>query len=394
MLLASALRERFNAWPHVSIRNLPVHAFRGNLLSFVGGPALFGDATLARFRHHKFQAPADQPVTDAEGYAEIAGEYCYGGIFYPHHFGHFLTECAHRILPSKILFDCDRFLFVYGPHFPFSTAQIPGWLGDMLRFLDVHPEQVTILSEDARVEQLHLVPQGTHLYGSPLPGYLEMLAEFNDRRFASWDLGHLPKKIYISRSHIPHGGNFLGEAYIEQLLVEAGFTIIHPQEHGFEAQLQFYLAADEIIFCEGSACHGCKFFGPERLNRVFLIGKREIGNYCGVLAPRAREFHVQTGNHYVGHALVHDSQFIASTGVYMYNISNLFGFLTSHGLLRQNTSSMSAYAACVIADFEAHLNYYTGIAEAGQLPDTQHCENLRQRVQAQLAETSMHPIGV
>lgn len=55
---------------------------------------------------------------------------------------------------------------------------------------------------------------------------------------------------------------------------------------------------------------------------------------------------------------------------------------------------MSAYAACVIADFEAHLNYYTGIAEAGQLPDARHCETLRQRVQAQLAETSMHPIGV
>ena len=392
MLAFSELRERFNGWPHVSLCKLPVHAFRGNLLHFIGGPALFDDAALAQFRHHKFGAPADHPATDAEACAELDGEYCYGGIFYPFHFGHFLTECAHRILPSKILFDCERFLFVYGQHVPFSASQIPAWLGDMLRFLDVHPEQITILSEDARVEQLHVAPQGTHLYGSPLPGYLEMLAEFNDRRFTGWDLSHLPKKIYISRSHIPHGGNFLGEAYIEQLLTDAGFTIIHPQEHGFEAQLQFYLAADDIIFCEGSACHGCEFFGPERMNRVFLIGKREVGNYRRVLAPRSREFHVQSGNHYIGHPLFHDAQFISSTGVHMYDLGSLLGFLNLHSLLLQQNFSISAYAACVISDFDVYLDYY--IKKQGKIADAQHCDNLRQIVQAHLAATSIQAIGV
>ena len=83
---------------------------------------------------------------------------------------------------------------------------------------------------------------------------------------------------------------------------------------------------------------------------------------------------------------------MSSTGVHMYDIGKLLGFLTSNGLLRQNSFSMPDYAACVSTDFDAYLKHY--IDKIGQAVDAQHCENLRQRVQAQLAETSMHPIGV
>jgi len=56
--------------------------------------------------------------------------------------------------------------------------------------------------------------------------------------------------------------------------VEAGYVAIHPEDHNLQSQIEHYLAAERIIFSEGSAIHLIDILPPLRAE-VAVITRRD-----------------------------------------------------------------------------------------------------------------------
>jgi hypothetical protein len=69
-------------------------------------------------------------------------------------------------------------------------------------------------------------------------------------------------------------GHFLGEQYLESLLVKSGYTLFTPENLSLVEQMRQYLEADVVLFAEGSACHGVELLG--KINATsYLIPRRK-----------------------------------------------------------------------------------------------------------------------
>lgn len=256
----------------------------------------------------------------------IEGEYIYGGPIGYLHFGHVMAEFVHRIVPSLQRFGSGRFLFVAREGARTGFADQPNWFRDILGFLGLGAHNTLIVNAACRVERLRICQQGSCLGGPAEKSYLDLLQAFSEHRLA--ELGHSSwnkhRKVYVSRSRVPHGGNFLGEQYIEKLLHERGFHILYPETVPFVQQIWTYAHAQQLIFCEGSAAHGCELFGTGSLNEVLLLGKREVDTYTRVLAPRSKTFHAQRGHRLVGSLRREaNGQALPHRGVHLFDIPHL-----------------------------------------------------------------------
>ena len=180
------------------------------------------------------------------------------------HFGHFMAEMVHRILPARLRGLRFPLVFVstrgWNPH-P-SFGDFPGFAKEVLAFLDVRPDEVRVVNRNTVVERLHVIEAGSDLVGGPKPGYLDALAGWCGPRL---DALHgdtaQPRLLYVSRSALPPQGMVLGEAWFERQLEAEGFTVFRPEEWRFAPQLDHYRKAEAVVFPEGSACHGTELLG-------------------------------------------------------------------------------------------------------------------------------------
>ena len=188
-----------------------------------------------------------------------------------------------------------------------------------------------------------------------------MLGDFSRDRIQDY-AGRWPthRKIYVSRSGIEHGGNFLGERYLEALLRKAGYHIMKPETLNFAHQAWLYMHAEETIFCEGSACHGCELFGRGTLGRVFLLMKRELGTFTRVLRPRSREFHVSQGHHAVGTlGRTQDGQPLGHLGVHLLDPPLVIKSLHDGGFADlRGVFSRDAYLRAASADLLDYIRFH------------------------------------
>lgn len=281
---------------HVVVENARVQAFVAPIVQhpvgYRGGPILT-DPTLQVFRHHRGGAIVDNFAPDAPPGRFLPGDLIYAGALYDH-FGHFMAEMIHRILPARALGLGHRFLFVgargHEPHASFD--RLPRHLRDILSFLGLAPDDVVIALDDVVVERLHLVPQASQHHGDPADWYLDLLSAHSGPALdAAFEGVTRPQRLYVSRTRQALEGGLLGEAYLERWLEGAGFQPFYPEEHGFAEQLDHYRKAECVVFTQGSACHGTELLGREAMARVVLIPKSiKAGFFERVLAPRARHF--------------------------------------------------------------------------------------------------------
>lgn len=198
--------------------------------------------------------------------ATLTGPTMWAGPYFAH-FGHMLAESLHRLWAAV--------------HFPeLSHARIvfqamPGavrrpWFDSMLKLVGIAPERVILIDRETRFEALHVPAQGRALGGALLlPDYLSLfpLAPIAVPLEA-------PKRLYVSRSRYTHSGVYLGESLIEEVLAQAGFAIVHPQDLPLADFAGMLRAADTIIFAEGSAIHNLELTGPIDA-RVMVVGRRD-----------------------------------------------------------------------------------------------------------------------
>lgn len=281
---------------HVCVRNARVQAFVAPIVQhpvgYRGGPILT-DPNLQVFRHHRGGAIVDNFALDAAPERFLAGDLIYAGAIYDH-FGHFMAEMIHRILPARALGLHHRFLFVgaRGHEAHASFEQLPRHLRDILSFLGLGPDDVVIALDDVVVERLHLVPQASQHHGDPADWYLDLLGAYSRPALdAEFESTARPRRLYVSRTRQALEGGLLGETYLECWLERAGFQPFYPEEHRFAEQMDHYRKADCVVFTQGSACHGVELLGRGDLKSVVLIPKSvKSGFFERILSPRARRF--------------------------------------------------------------------------------------------------------
>ncbi|WP_294646190.1 hypothetical protein [uncultured Aureimonas sp.] len=191
--------------PYVCIENAKVQAFTAPIvqhpIGYRGGPILSG-ADLEPFRHHRGNMVIDHFSSEISPTNFIPGDLIYAGPIYDH-FGHFMAEMIHRILPARSLGLKHKFLFVGARgHTAHATYEgLPQHIQDILSFLGLSAEDVVIALDDVVIERLHLVPQASQHHGDPADWYLDLLdAHSNEVLDRLYGEVARPKRLYVSRA--------------------------------------------------------------------------------------------------------------------------------------------------------------------------------------------------
>lgn len=230
---------------------------------FCGGP-LYPENCIDQVRHKRGDGFYDEPwVGDLSLKTErvLSGEYLYFGALIKHH-GHQVAEFVHRLWP---LHDrCYKVLFVASDGY----AHVSNFLYDYLQCLGV--KDFFIVDEPIVVERLLVPDSGKFLNQDIKDWYLEKLNLFWSRKKNR--LSFLPKKILVVRSHLQKG-RIIGEFLIEKAFSRLGYFVFRPEEYSFIEQLGFYLAAEKIVFSEGSAMHTLDI-APKIKAKVLVLLRR------------------------------------------------------------------------------------------------------------------------
>jgi hypothetical protein len=271
-------------------------------LGFRGGIVLDNDEDVL-LRHLRFGKPVDTFPPHAEPTEYLAGSYCYAGMLY-NHFGHSMSEMVHRIIPSKRISDCPKWIMVShrsNKDIKFTQSYSSVW--SIYNFLGINSENVTIISRASHVEELDVYQAGSHFGRPPTDDYLDMLEEFtNPRLDAIFKNTWRPEKVYVSKSGSGPTAGLLGEKYLEACFEEAGYFILRPEKYEFAEQLDFYRKSKEIVFLEGSSCHGTEFLGRGSIENCGVISRRpyHVSIFSTAMVPRCNNFSVLKNTVFLG----------------------------------------------------------------------------------------------
>lgn len=355
--------------PEVRIlKSAKVQAFNGPIVAppphgFQGGIVLGSSLQEQKLRHSRYGVPVDYCNSAIDDYEKVPGEYTYFGPFY-NHFGHTMSEFVHRAIPSIILGSFKKFLLIsYNGAKNLSYESFPDFYKEILKFLGIEPSNILVITNHSEVENLFICEQGSDFGGGPKEGYLNFLDTFTKHRLDSLIGPTSPVlRTYVSRSKLLHGGNFLGERYLEYLLEGEGYTIMHPQELSLTAQMQLYRSSNVLIFPEGSACHGLEFFGNSALEECHLLERRK--NHRNVFEPifrnRAKVTSILADAHCLGSCILNPS-----TNDTLDHFANAFipsdillRYFRQKNLAQLNNFSVKIYNDNILADFDRHIDYH------------------------------------
>jgi hypothetical protein len=208
-------------------------------------------------RHCRGEGPVDScpPLPPRGEQAKLKEEFVYGGCLIDH-YGHFVAEFVHRVVPSLKAFPDLRMVYVGAPD---SAGQpMKRFAEQVLAYLGLPKEKILVVDRPVRVRTLHVFAQQECLGGpEPDPAYLAELERIQLARFPNIVQSDQP--VFVSRAK-QHKG-LAGEAALDELFAAAGALIYHPEEHSVEHQLETYLSHKRLVFSEGSALHTLQLLG-------------------------------------------------------------------------------------------------------------------------------------
>jgi hypothetical protein len=354
-----------------------IQSFRGDMVSFNGGPVIDTPQIDRRLRHSRYHQPFDKFELNVD-YKKMDGEFFYGGPIF-HHFGHYMSEMVHRIVPVLLSSKSAGrdWLFVDMHRKPRASFRaLPSVFRAVADFFDINVEKIKVINSDVEVDSLEIVEQGSDFGGGPKPGYLDDLKSVVHQKLDDLFEGvHFPKKVYVTRSGIPHGGSFLGERYLESLLEASGFKIFHPERESLTMQMQTYRSAETLIFSEGSACHGVELLGRNSLGRVIVLGRREnsVGIFESIFRQRTNEYFQECVSVDVGSVVTRrgGDKPLSEFSVYFFDIPKLVRVLSNENILVTKLFDKTKYMETSDADFLSYIKYHANeesdIIEPGYL---------------------------
>jgi hypothetical protein len=353
---------------HLELSEAEVHPYEAPLIpDFRGGLRLERPHAYRRFRQTRFHKPADTLPVAAATPAQLRGDWIYGGAW-SRHFGHFMAELAHRLLPGRSYSQTLPWIFSVTAASPQTRVeQWPSFIHEVLRYFDLPQSQVQLIARPTRVQRLIVPEAGSDLGGGPKAFYLDLLDAHGGARLdREFPAVHRPPRIYVSRSAL--GGasaRLLGERYLEQALEREGFFVLHPERYGLLEQMDFYRRAEVVIFGEGSACHGVELLGRS-LRHCIYLNRRDFTAkfFTPILQRRSQRYDAFLGNHYLGSPLRHPAGHVhRQLAATLIDAARLLPFLRGLGLGRFQHWNRDAFIESAEHDLQAYLL---------GLPDTQH----------------------
>ena len=247
-----------------------------------GGPIWPNWAQRSFERHCRNGKPMDTMPTLLGSPARMTISPAFWGGFVTHHFGHQIADFLMRILPSRLMEPDARVLFsAQGPE--------PRWFREVLNWMDVPAGNVHIIREPAWLPRLAVVHQPEQLWnGGPSQDHLDAMDRFIAQKLPPSE--RITTPIYVSRAGLALSqARFAGEAYLEHCLRQAGVCILRPETESVEHQIRTYLAADHLIFSEGSSLHLLQLAG-RNFCRVDVLGRRDWDMMKTWVQPRSRSY--------------------------------------------------------------------------------------------------------
>lgn len=296
--------------------------------------------------------------TDVE---RLKGEWLFGGPLWSH-FGHFFTDCVHRLWPLIVTPDAYQgvvFLAVKGLENIRTDAQLhavkpPAYLHDLLKLLDLGQVKIRYVKQPTRVERLVVFPAGTGLHAPISDFYRPCLRELQTRiaRNAQIHVARAPERLYLGRRHLLRKGGILGSSYWEKALKTNGFYAATPEAMSLANQFGHLLGAKTIVMDEGSAAHPTQIL--DRIDAEFLMLPRRTGRnpFETMIGARA-DFTTLVKKENI--AVLPDREGKTSTpaGVAVYRDPTVvFEDMKSRGLL-QGQFEQDAYVEAEAADLDA-----------------------------------------
>lgn len=217
--------------------------------------------------------------TEVKYFEFVSGRWFYGGVLHPH-FGHFLTECVHRLvdfIASKDEFDGVVFLkSPWHSNWDYDPLDLDYVRETLVEYFSIPPENILLCDSPLEIEKLVVSPQ-YHQLGVPVCNkYLRQLGEIETtymRKYAETTPVQLEEKIFLSRANYIASGRCLGMSAIEDAYKDNGYSIVYPESYSFREQLMLIAGAKEITVEAGSAIHIFDLLGWQK-SKLTVLSRR------------------------------------------------------------------------------------------------------------------------
>jgi hypothetical protein len=224
-------------------------------------------ASLPHLRSIRGQIVDIATATHDEGLSNsdsVSGVSLYAGPYIPH-FGHFISECIHRLYARNEDARLRNAKVVFHAR---ANAKIEPWLFPVFDICGVKPEEVIFIDKPRMFEELVVPPQARLLNGPTLkPGYAETFPAGSNSASGAGE------SYYVSRAKHYYSGSYAGERVVESFLERHGFKVLYPEARELKDVVAMLSTAANIIFAEGSAIHNLELCGKMQA-RIMVVARR------------------------------------------------------------------------------------------------------------------------
>ncbi|MFZ8102544.1 glycosyltransferase family 61 protein, partial [Staphylococcus arlettae] len=184
---------------------------------------------------HKIEIP--------EFYAELGGNFIFGGVYFDH-YGHCLLATLSRMWKIRNS-DCKIIWLKPDP-----KLRVTSYQQDIFEILGINPVRHLFCRGGVKVDNLLVPSPGAILGRGMSPQLGEALGVFP---FSEPQKG---KNVWLSRSKLADRKSKVeNESDLEEILIAAGWDVIHPETMRVPDQLMAMSNAEVVAGFDGSAFH-------------------------------------------------------------------------------------------------------------------------------------------
>lgn len=199
----------------------------------------------------------------------------FGGILF-NHFGHFLLESINRLWAYEFVKNIDPYICFYAPWGIPNYLEKDNYVNQVLTGFKIPHKKLIFINDLIRLKEV-IVPRQKYGFGyinNPDSIFINFINSFRFKTYTPKGFKNA-EKIYVSRSKMPlNAGRPIAEYIFEEYLISNGYKILYPELYTLFQQLTIYSQAKKIIFCDGSAIHGCILL-PNLQADVAIISRRK-----------------------------------------------------------------------------------------------------------------------